>query len=446
MALDRYIEMLKRRWWVIVTPLILAVVAASFVTLLMPKTYEASAVTRIALAGQATGDPVDPQNAVRLTNTYVDILGSWPVLTGVIQDLNLDISPDELRGRTSVSALPDTELIRISARSRSPEEARDIANALANALVKEGRDFYLKSGSPSLAGSFSVVEPSVLPGGPVSPSWSLNLGIGLLIGLAAGLGLALVLEYVDPTLRAVKDLARVTPRLPVLTSISLTHNSYSNGTTPLLELGKGPNFPVSGEHRLLAANLRTLLAEHQIRSILITSPRPSQGTTTVVAAAGVALAQSGQKLLLVDANLEKPYLDKVFNLESWPGLRNVLMVSSDDRDMRERLSGAIQNTSLERLEVLTSGSDVGNPSWLLASEEMRKLIALLDSKTRVTIIDAPALLESGDAAALVPLVDSVVLVCAEGEATTDSVQEALEQIRNLGVRVVGMVYNKAAQR
>jgi capsular exopolysaccharide synthesis family protein len=441
--LNIYLDVLRRRKWVVLAPLLFGLVGAAAVTFWMPRVYSASATARIALAGQEAGGPLDPAQAERLTNTYVQIVQSRPLLSNVITELGLETSPEALLGRIHVEPIVGTELIRIRAEAAVPEEARDLANALAYALVEEGRTFYADSASPSLADAFGVEELAVLPTSPVRPNLPLAVATGSLVGLAAGAGLALVFEYVDPKLRRVKELAEITP-LPVLSSLSRSRKSLTNGGNPRLEAGAQPVFTVSGGERALAMNLLGLLVEQQVRSILVTSPRPDQGTTSVAVSTGVALARSGVEVMLVDANLHNPFLHRVFGLSNLTGLRNILhTIPSTPDDPQALVAGAAQASQVPGLHVLTSGLPVGEPSELLASDGMRTLVKLFSERPHVTVIDAPPVLRSEDAAALAPLVGGVVMVCAEGEATADSVREALNHLQSARANVLGLVYNKA---
>ena len=133
-----------------------------------------------------------------------------------------------------------------------------------------------------------------------------NLAAGLLAGLAAGVALSLVLEYIDPTLRGVRDLESVT-RLPVLASI------------PFGVRWKYPPPPVSPDYRLLATKLRTVMQEHARKSVMFTSTRPEEGNTTVATYTAMAMAQAGLRVLLLDANLTQPDLHRLFNIPMSPG-------------------------------------------------------------------------------------------------------------------------------
>jgi len=460
MELNRYVEVLARRKWVLLAPLLVALVGAIAASILMPRVYSASASVRIALVGQS-GESVNPDYAERLTNTYVEIVRSRPVLASVIARLNLSDSPDELLGRIDVEALPATELIRIKAEAGSPGEARNLANALAQALVEEGRTFYGGSDS-ALAGGFAVVEPAVAPKSPARPDWRLNIAIGLLVGLAAGVGLSLALEYTDGTIRSVKDVEGVTEQ-PLLGLIPRSRRPAINGAA-FPGLARGRDFLVSAEYRALAANLRGRLEKQQLGSVLVTSARPGEGATSVAVSMAVALAQGGMELLLVEADLDDsglqgpyelllsegdlrdPALQGVFHRRHHAGLRNVLVTSADGvNDVRKLLAEAVQPSRVDGLTVLTSGSKVGDPSRLLASAEMRKLVEVFGNEIPVAIIDGPALLHSGDGMAIAPLVGGVVMVCAEGTGNRRSVERVMDQLHGAGANVLGLVYNKALQ-
>ena len=443
MALDRYLEILKRRKWVMLAPLLLATAGAVGVTFWTPPVYEASATARIALVGGTADGFVDPREAERLANTYVLILKSRPVLATVVEDLGLAISPEKLRRNIEIEALAGTELIRITAQAGTAEQAERLANALAFALVTEGQEFYAQSASPSLAKSFSIVETAVLPGRAGQTNPIQIIALGLLIGLAGGVGLALVLEYTDPTLRGVRDLAEITA-LPLLGSISRNGTLVTNGAKPSRELGSAPNVPVSAEHRLLAANLQSLQVQEGLQSIMVTAAWSKEGTTSVAVAGAIALAQSGVDVILVDANLRNPCLHTIFDLPNGRGLTHVLAAASNgSHDFRKSLAAAVESSHICGLSILPSGPTLLESSEFLVTAKLSQLIEVLNNQTHVVVIDAPPFLESGDAAALAPQVSGVVLVCAEGIATTESVERTLEQLHILKANVLGLVYNMA---
>ena len=211
----------------------------------------------------------------------------------------------------------------------SQQAVVDAAKNTYQSLLSQLEDARVKQGQAAHA--FSVVEPAQAPSAPTSPRWKFNLAAGLLAGIAAGVALSLVLEYVDPTLRGVRDLEGVTG-LPVLASI------------PFGIRWKYPPPPVSQDYRLLATKLQTGLQENKFRSVLFTSARPEEGNTTVATYTAMALAQAGLRVLLVDANLNRPDLHKLFNIPIAPGLFNFLSTNGvrPAKPMAEAATDAIQ--------------------------------------------------------------------------------------------------------
>ncbi len=477
-------------------PVILAVLGAALVSFIQDPVYVATATARVNIADSGA-DPSDEASAIRFLNTYAEIIQTNNFLDRVVQDLNLTGKSAKLDGRVTTKAIPASELIQIQAKATAADESAAIANSVADLLkdqqfmaqfvtdstaaltqqrdatfrtlgdeqaklgnliatgaseleitrqqvaVDAARTAYeslyaqreealLKQDQASRA--FLVIETAVAPGAPVSPRLAFNLIAGLLAGLAAGVALSLVLEYIDPILRGVRDLESVT-RLPVLASI------------PFGIRWKYPPPPVSPDYRLLSTKLRTLLKDEEHKTVLFTSTRPEEGNTTVATYAAMAMAQSGMRTLLLDANLSRPDVHKLFNVPMSPGLYDALSVNGarPNRPIGEMLDELIQESPVPRLSVLTAGTKMSDPSELLASAEMRAFLDAVESKWDVVIIDGSAMSSGAGAAVLVPIVAGVVLVAAEGQASSTSVEDTVGELASLGSKTLGLVYCKATE-
>ncbi|HZP56170.1 MAG TPA: Wzz/FepE/Etk N-terminal domain-containing protein [Dehalococcoidia bacterium] len=491
LQLERYLQLVNRRKWVLLIPVLLAVAGAALVSFMSTPVYTATATIRID-PGQ---EGQNPDAAQRVINTYAEIIRGEVVLNKVITDLNLHTSAADLEGRVSASAVGGTELVRITTKASKAEESAAIANDLlkvlqdpqilaqlnadpAAALAQRVNDVRTQlddqigelqrlkqSGAPQAQvdaqqaqvnatqdlyqsllqqqeqaaasahqQSFAVIQSADTPGAPISPRWSFNLLAGLLAGAAAGVSLALVLEYIDPTLRGVRDLESVTP-LPVLASI------------PFGIRWKYPPPPVSPEYRLLATKIQTALNEHQHKSVLFMSTRDEEGNTTVATYTAMAMAQAGLRVLLLDANLNRPDLHKLFNLPLSPGLYNFISTNGarPTKPMEQAALDIIQSSPVPRLYVLTAGTKMSDPSELLASQEMRAFLDYLESQWDVIVIDGASMLSSAGSAVIAPVVDSVVLVAAEGQASSHSVEESIDELTSLGAKPAGLVYCKATE-
>lgn len=496
LQLERYLQLVNRRKFVLVVPVVLAVLGAALLSYLQEPVYVATATVRVNpdLAGI---DAQDPGAADRFLTTQSEIIKRRTFTDGVVQRLGLEDASANLDGRVTTIPIANSDLIEIQAKAPDPDEAADIANTVANLLrdpvfmsqfdsdavasltddvdaagqrledeqailenlratgaseseisnqeqaVEVARNSYqalivqreeATVRQDQAARAFTIIENAEAPGAPVSPRWLFNLAAGLLAGLAAGAALSLVLEYIDPTLRGVRDLESVT-RLPVLASI------------PFGIRWKYPPPPVSPDYRLLSTKLRTLLQEHKHKSVLFTSTRPEEGNTTVATYTAMAMAQAGLRTLLLDANLNRPDLHKLFNVPMSPGLYNFISQNGarPALPVAEAVDDIIQESPVPRLSVLTAGTKMNDPSELLASAEMRSFLDAVEDKWDVVVIDGSAMASGAGAAVIAPVVDGVVLVAAEGQASSTSVEDTVGELASLGAKTLGLVYCKATE-
>ncbi len=496
LQLERYLQLVNRRKFVLVVPVVLAVLGAALLSYLQNPVYVATATVRVNPA-QAGIDAQDPGAADRFLTTQSEIIKRRTFTDQVVATLGLEGASADLDGRVTTIPIPNSELIEIQAKASDPDEAADIANAVAELLrdpvfmsqfnsdsvaaltrdvdaagqrledeqailenlrstgaseseitvqeqvVESARNSYEALFTQrqeaiirqdQAARAFTVIETAEPPGAPVSPRLYFNLAAGLLAGLAAGVALSLMLEYIDPTLRGVRDLESVT-RLPVLASI------------PFGVRWKYPPPPVSPDYRLLSTKLRTLLQEAKHKSVLFTSTRPEEGNTTVATYTAMAMAQAGLRTLLLDANLNRPDLHKLFNVPMSPGLYNFISQNGarPALPVGEAIDDIIQESPVPRLSVLTAGTKMNDPSELLASAEMRSFLDAVESKWDVVVIDGSAMDSGAGSAVIAPVVDGVVLVAAEGQASSNSVEDTVGELASLGAKTLGLVYCKATE-
>jgi capsular exopolysaccharide synthesis family protein len=497
LQLERYLQLMNRRKWVVVIPIVLAVLAAGLVSTLTPPTYHATSTLRVDLSSQQDPALQNEAAADRYINTWASIVRADAFLQPAIDELALDTTTRQLRTRVSSVHEPSTELIRIRVAAGSADEAAAIANKLSDQMtnplfvlqfipdtvgeiqqeidaaqarladefavlnnlretdasqaqidaqeaIVEAVQLNLQSlgerranatvSRQQQAEGFVLVERGTPPESATSPRWAFNLAAGLLAGLLAGVALALVLEYVDPTLRDVRDLESVT-RLPVLASI------------PFGIRWKYPPPPISPDYRLLATKLQTNIHDQGRKSILFTSSREEEGCTTVATYSAMALAQAGLRVLLLDANLSRPDLHRLFNLPLTPGLYSFISTNGarPHAPLPEAADQIIQTSPLRGLSVLTAGTKMSDASEVLASPEMREFVHFVESKWDAVIIDGSSMKSGAGSAVLAPVVDAVVLVAAEGQASSSSVEETVSELTSLGANSLGLVYCKATE-
>jgi succinoglycan biosynthesis transport protein ExoP len=278
------------------------------------------------------------------------------------------------------------------------------------------------------ANSISTTDPAVPPLSPSKPRKVLNIALGFLIGLFGGVGLAFLFENLDSTLYTAEQIENVT-KLPVLGSIPntdiQTHMVASNGNNSYGEA-----------FRRLRANIHSLNQDTPLSTLVITSPEPGEGKSTITTNLAIALAKSGLKVIIVDCDMRIPTQHKILNLPNNQGLSVILM---HDTSFVE----AIQKTSVPGLQVLTSGPLPRYPSELLESPRINGVIECLRQRFDIVIFDSPSILEVTDAAVLAPIVDGVLLVIDRTRSRKEDVQAACKQLSAVKAKTIGVVINRA---
>jgi polysaccharide biosynthesis transport protein len=278
--------------------------------------------------------------------------------------------------------------------------------------------------------SISIVEPATAPSSPSKPNKILNIGLSLMVGLAAGLGLAFLFENLDSTIYSVDQIEDLT-RLPNLGSVpdAIIRKRFisTNGSNPYTEAFR---------------RIRTIIwsreTDQPINALMITSPEPGEGKSTIVSDLAFVLAQSGHKVVVVDGDMRLPNQHKLFNLPNDRGLSNVLAQEIN-------LEEALQLTEVPGLRVLTSGPIPGNPSELLGTYQMNEIMDQLREKFNIVLVDTPALLQVTDAIVLAPQVDGVVLVVCRANSRRQDVVSAIKQLEEINANMIGFIANRSGQ-
>lgn len=198
---------------------------------------------------------------------------------------------------------------------------------------------------------------------------------------------------------------------------------------------KDPRSPISESYRTLRTNIQFSSFDEKIRTIVVTSSGPGEGKSTTSSNLAVVLAESGKKTILIDCDQRKPKLHKVFALSNKYGLSNLLVEEVNFNDV-------INHTSIENLDVLTSGTRPPNPSELLSSAKMSQFIKNLKNEYEYIILDTPPVIMVTDAQILSQHSDGCLLVVSSGEADRDAAQRAKELLTKVNAKILGVVLNK----
>jgi len=499
LELRRYLLILRRWLWLIVGCTLLAAISAYVVSAQTTPVYSASATLLVHQAPTAeTSDYAAIRTSELLARTYSEILSGRPVMEKVIARLGLEEeTPGSLAGKVSVDLVRDTQLIRLSVEDTDPVRAAQLTNTIAEVFIAQNQalqeERYADSlsstraqmdelsvsmeetrtsidslGAPEtiqeqaelarletiLAGyrntyatllrsyeqmrltaaqsadNVIVIEEAQVPKSQIRPRPVMNTALAGVVGAMLALGVAFLIEYLDDTIKTPEDVSR-TLGLGVL------------GTIGQLKKGKGelvlvdePLSPISEAFRSLRTNIRFSSVDRPLRTILVTSPSPTEGKSITVANLAVAMSQAGLKVAAVDGDLRRPRLHHVFGIHPRDGLTGSLLEGSMD--------GRLQPTRVDRLAVLPAGELPPNPAELLGSQRMRDLLALLTRHVDVVLVDSPPVLPVTDAAVLAQDVDGVLMVLDAGDTRREMARRAVESLNQVGANLIGVVLNRVS--
>jgi len=310
-----------------------------------------------------------------------------------------------------------------------------------------------KENDVSIAGTpnnINVVDHAVVPREPVGPQRLLGVALALGISIVFGILLAIFLEYLDNTLRSAEDVERML-RLPALAAIPsapglsrrrlFKGKHSSDGTRPGLLLDGQSRSPVAEAYKQLRTSILLSSAGRPPKTLLVTSGKPGEGKTTTVVNTAVSLADTGSKVLVIDADLRRPMVHNVLQVSNPAGLSTVLSRNMNEEDILSLIDQA-EGTSLH---VMTSGPIPPNPAELLGSNQMKQLIQTLHPHFDHIVIDSPPVTSVTDAVLLASLVDGVVIVVHGGKSTRELSRRTRQLLRSVGARIFGVVLNNVKQ-
>lgn len=427
-----YLRILRRNWMLVCAGLLIGLIGGAGVSFALPATYTAS--TKLFVAIQSSGSVQELQQGNTFTQarvqSYVQTATTPIVLQPAIENLGLDTSPEELAKRIKVASQLNTVLINIEVSDRSPVQAAAIAQAVGNSLISAVETLEKPKTGGTSPVSLSVVTPAVAPDSPSAPNTKLNLVLGVLVGTLVGLVAALARGMLDTRIRGEVDLESLTAA-PVLGGIAFEQSAVKK---PLITQIPRQS-PRAESFRTLRTNLKFANVSFKEKSFVVTSSLPGEGKSTTATNLAIALAQAGQSVCLVDADLRRPMIAEYLGLDRTVGLTSALVGAVDVNDV-------IQQWGEDDLYVIASGQVPPNPSELLGSAEMRQLVDRLEATFDVVVVDAPPLLPVTDAAVLAEHVGGVVVVVGVGRLRQQALERSMEALTRVGANVLGIVLNR----
>nr|WP_227467849.1 polysaccharide biosynthesis tyrosine autokinase [Nocardioides lijunqiniae] len=432
--LKDYWQTIRRRWKLIVVVFLLFVAGAGVLTWQATPQYASSARIFVSTTPADTSDALAGNTfATQRASSYVDLVPTRQLADRVANDLGGAAAndPQSLRSAISAQVVPETVNIVLTATDPDPTRARDIAQAYAEALSDLVADLETPPGKRDAVITASIVDNAQVTSSPVSPQPVRNIGLGALLGLVLGIGLAVLRDLMDTSLSSSDDIGLVTSA-PILGHI----NSDPSAVKKAPAVALAESTPWAEAFRVLRTNMQYVDVDHERRVFVVSSSLPAEGKSTTAVNLAITLSMAGERVALVECDLRRPLIARRLGLDEAVGTTSVLIgkVSLDD---------ALQTYDGTDLSVLACGQLPPNPSELLQSQAMEVLIKDLRERFDVVILDAPPLLPVTDAALLSAQADGMLAVVRHGKTTRDQLRHALERVEQVDAKCVGVVVNLA---
>ena len=278
----------------------------------------------------------------------------------------------------------------------------------------------------------TILEYAKAGAGPIKPQKSRIMAMALVLSLMLGVGLALLLDFLDTRLRSADEIGAIL-QLPVLGTVPSMSNKEgftAHGQKVNLE----PTSPIAEAYRTIRTAVYFGVPEGQAKTVLVTSPAPGDGKSTLVSNLAITMAQAGQRTLILDCDFRKPVQHTILELDQEPGLSSVLAGQAD-------LEEVIQRTCVEGMDILTCGPIPPNPSEMLGSGAFARAIEQLSQRYDRLVIDSPPVMAVTDARILGALCDVTLLVLRAAKSTRKAGQQARDGLMSVGAHILGAVVN-----
>jgi len=492
----------RQYWWLLVITTFVAASIAFLTSDRQQPLFAATVTLRVNTPVAASTDFSALQTTQNLTETYRQVIVMNPILDRVVQSMSLPYDVKSLKLKCSAVAVPDTQLLKLTVSDPDAVQAATLANAIAQEFIayldeqntaqfnstqtlineqmaeveqtldevrqqigelestpasrtdESGLDalhlqesqllqqrgslqMQAQSIGLGLAASqeqVSVTEPAVAPATPYAPRTFLMTSLAALVGLAIGIGVVALIEYLDNTIKVDTDIVRIAGA-PLLSAISIAPKKA--GVSQLFVLTH-PRSAATEAIRLLFTNIEFATSMHSITTLAITSAGVGEGKSTITANLGIAMAQSGLKTVVVDADLRQPTQHMLFGQKNDVGLSTLL----SHPEMSWTRAGV--PVAVPGLVLIPSGPTPPNPSNLFRLDRFDQLLDQLSKAADIILIDTQPLLEVTDSLLVGAKADGVILIGRPAHTRSDRFGRAAVALRQAGVRIIGVVLNQQA--
>ncbi len=323
--------------------------------------------------------------------------------------------------------------------------------SLLNGLLQGAKENdVVLAGKPN---NISIVDYALTPDSPVGPNRTRTVIAAFFLSIGLGLGLALFFEYLDDTVHSTEEVERVLhlPALAVIPSVgsgarrrklqgipgsTALQKQNGNGNSELL-MNVDSRSPLAEAYRHLRTSVLLSTAGRAPKSLLVTSSLPGEGKTTTAVNTAISLAQTGASVVIIDADMRRPRLQSIFDIHGQEGLSSILSRDVSEDDMLTM----VRHDEDSGLNILTSGPIPPNPAELLGSDQMRRLMTVLQANYTHVVVDSPPVSSFTDGVLISSMVDGVLLVVHGGKSSRHIVRRSKQLLSDVGAKIFGVVLN-----
>lgn len=424
-----------RKWfWMVVVGAVVGALLGWGASALMTNQYTATSQLYVGTADASSSS--DAYQGAMLSQkqvgTYAEMATGRALGQRIADDLGLDKSADDVASMISAGAHKDTVILDIKVTDTDADQASAVANSASTQLTHMVNELNAST-SPdghSNAPRLAQLNEATTPESPSSPNTTQNIIIGLVVGIVVGVLAAIVRGITDRRIRKSSEISDIVS-VPSVGTISMSDDLASR---KILDFASAPVLAAE-QFRELRTNLRFLDVDNTPTVIAVTSGMPSEGKSTVAANLATALADDGQRVVLVDADMRRPriadYVDG--NVRSAVGLSTALSGDANIEDV-------VQESGTDNLSVVTSGPQPPNPAELLGSNRFSDVLQRLDDRFDYVIVDASPVLPVTDGALVAAAADGVILAVRHGATTTDQLTTTASHLDQVAAHVLGTVF------
>lgn len=429
--IKRIIEIIFSKKLIITLIILLSVTLGYVYSYYYKKPEYKSSVTILLVADENKTDKSLTQTDVNLNNglisTYSSIAKSSSILQKTIQNLNLDIPVSKLEQNVEAKQIDNTQFLEISVKNESPERAKNIANELAEVFTEQIKEIYNLQ-------NISIVDKAETEENPCNINHMKDMIIFGFAGIVLSIIIVMIIYMFDDTVKEQKDIEK---------NIKLR----TIGTLPVdrekteLIVENNPKSPIVESIKTIRTNI---LYSTRKNSILVTSCKEKEGKSWVINNLAVTFAQTGKRVILVDANLrQENNKNEIFNIEKCEGLSDFIReISEDQMENLEKARKYIKETSIPNLHIMQNGTIPPNPAELISSKNMKRLVNLLKNMYDIVIIDGTSSILVADSIALSSMVDSTILVAENRKTKINDLKKVKKLIEDVNGNILGVILNR----